>query len=150
MTDTPAGSKAAESETPGGSATATPSGTQAPDKPPAVDGEPITTDSGLQYIMIEEGSGDSPTELDMVLVDYTGWLAPDGPKFDSSIDRGQPAGFPVNGVIPGFAEGLQLLKPGGTIRLIIPPELGYGPSGSGSVIPPNATLIFDVTLIGIQ
>ena len=146
-TDTPAASSSDGAQT--SRATATPAMTEAPDKPPAVDGEPVTTASGLQYITIKEGSGDSPTELDTVLVHYTGWLAPDGPKFDSSVDRGQPTSFPVNGVIGGFAEGLTHVKPGGTIRLIIPPELGYGAAGSGP-IPPNATLIFDVTLIGIH
>jgi hypothetical protein len=129
-----------ETDSPGG----------APDSPPEVDGEPTTAASGLQYIIIEPGGGDPPTAEDSVLVDYTGWIAPDGPKFDSSLDRGQATLFQVNGVIPGFAEGLQLIQPGGTTRLIIPPELAYGENGAGELIPPNATLIFDVTLIGIQ
>ena len=121
----------------------------APATPPEIDGEVITTDSGLQYIEITEGTGAMPTTASSVVVHYTGYLEADGSKFDSSVDRGQQASFEVGGVIPGFAEGLLTMKEGGKRRLIIPPELGYGAAGSPPVIPPNATLIFDVELITV-
>lgn len=125
--------------------------TGAPDSPPAVEVEPVTTASGLQYFEIEAGTGAAPVETSTVTVHYTGWLAPDGPKFDSSVDRGQPSAFQVNGVIPGFKEGLLLMKVGGKARLLIPSELGYGSTGTGGgLIPPNADLIFDVEMIGVQ
>jgi peptidylprolyl isomerase len=109
-----------------------------------------TTATGLQYIINEEGTGASPEVGELVSVHYTGWLE-DGTQFDSSVDRGQPFQFPLGQgmVIQGWDEGLALLKEGGKGRLIIPPELGYGPAGSGGVIPPDATLIFDVELIEI-
>ena len=121
----------------------------APASPPELDGEVITTESGLQYIEIEEGSGRAPTEASTVIIHYTGWLAADGTKFDSSVDRGQQASFPLNRVIAGFAEGILTMKEGGTRRLIIPSELGYGAAGSPPVIPPDADLIFDVELITV-
>jgi peptidylprolyl isomerase len=121
----------------------------APATPPEIDGEVITTDSGLQYIEITEGTGNMPTMASAVVVHYTGWLEADGTKFDSSVDRGEPASFQMNGVIPGFSEGLLTMKEGGKRRLIIPPELGYGAAGSPPVIPPNATLIFDIELITV-
>lgn len=107
-----------------------------------------TTASGLQIETITEGNGDSPKATDKVKVHYTGTLI-DGTKFDSSVDRGEPISFPLNGVIPGWTEGLQLMKVGGKSRLVIPPAIGYGPAGSGP-IPPNSTLVFEVELLGIE
>jgi len=108
------------------------------------------TASGLQYTDEVVGAGDTPQRGDFVVVHYTGTLE-DGTKFDSSLDRGEPAVFQigVGQVIPGWDEGVGSMKIGGKRRLIIPPELGYGAAGAGNVIPPNATLIFDVELLGI-
>lgn len=106
-----------------------------------------TTASGLQYIVVKEGAGASPKKEDTVRVHYTGTLT-NGEKFDSSVDRGQPAEFPVGGVIPGWTEALQLMKVGGKAKLFIPPELAYGPSGRPG-IPPNSVLIFEVELLDI-
>jgi FKBP-type peptidyl-prolyl cis-trans isomerase FkpA/FKBP-type peptidyl-prolyl cis-trans isomerase FklB len=106
-----------------------------------------TTESGLQYEVLEPGDGPSPGPEDQVTVHYRGTL-PDGTPFDSSYDRGEPATFAVRGVIPGFAEGLQLMSVGSKYRLYIPPELGYGPQGSGP-IPPNSALIFELELLEI-
>jgi peptidylprolyl isomerase len=117
--------------------------------PPGVSGETVTTDSGLQYIVIEEGTGASPKLGQTVVVHYTGWLESDGTKFDSSVDRGAPSSFMLGQVIEGWNEGLSTMKVGGKHRLIIPPELGYGAAGRPG-IPPNATLIFDVELLQIQ
>lgn len=108
-----------------------------------------TTASGLRYITEKEGTGSAPKATDQVTVHYTGYLL-DGTKFDSSVDRGQPATFPLNQVIPGWTEGLQLMKEGGKTKLIIPSELGYGANGAGGVIPPNAWLVFDVELIKVN
>lgn len=118
--------------------------------PPPLSGETITTASGLQYIVIEPGDGPAPQAGQEVQVHYTGWLT-DGRKFDSSRDRGQPFSFPLGQgrVIRGWDEGVSLMRVGGVRRLIIPPELGYGDRGAGGVIPPGATLIFDVELLGI-
>ncbi len=107
-----------------------------------------TTPSGLQIETLVAGTGPSPAATDKVKVHYTGTLI-DGTKFDSSVDRGQPITFPLNGVIKGWGEGLQLMKVGGKARLVIPPSLGYGPQGTGP-IPPNATLVFDVQLLSIE
>ena len=107
-----------------------------------------TTASGLQVEMLAAGEGPTPTATDTVLVHYEGRLA-DGTVFDSSYQRGQPAAFGVSDVIPGWTEGLQLMRPGGKARFTIPPELGYGASGAGGVIPPNAVLVFDVELLAI-
>lgn len=107
------------------------------------------TASGLQYEITKEGTGNSPKETDVVTVHYTGKLV-DGTVFDSSIERGEPTQFALNQVIPGWTEGLQLLKEGGKATLYIPSKLGYGEQGAGGVIPGNATLIFDVELIKIN
>ena len=111
--------------------------------------EVMTTDSGLQYMVLEEGDGGtSPTASDTVLAHYEGRLV-DGEVFDSSIARGQPAEFQLNQVIPGWTEGLQLMNAGDRYRFFIPSALGYGESGSGP-IPPNSTLIFDVELLEVN
>lgn len=107
-----------------------------------------TTASGLQYQVVQEGKGDSPKETDTVKVHYTGTLV-NGEKFDSSVDRGEPAEFPVNGVIPGWTEALQMMKPGAKWKLFIPPDLAYGPQGRPG-IPPNSVLIFDVELLEVK
>jgi FKBP-type peptidyl-prolyl cis-trans isomerase len=107
-----------------------------------------TTESGLQVEMLAVGEGPTPTATDTVLVHYEGRLA-DGTVFDSSYQRGQPAVFGVGDVIPGWTEGLQMMRPGGKARFTIPPELGYGAQGAGGVIPPNAVLVFDVELLAI-
>lgn len=106
-----------------------------------------TTASGLQYIITQEGKGASPTDDDTVKVHYTGTLTT-GEKFDSSVDRGQPAEFPVKGVIPGWTEALKLMKVGEKAKLFIPPNLAYGAQGRPG-IPANSALIFDVELIEI-
>lgn len=108
------------------------------------------TPSGLRYIMSVEGSGANPTATSKVTVHYTGTLLSNGKKFDSSVDRGQPATFGLNQVIKGWTEGIQLMKPGGKCKFIIPSELGYGDQGYPGVIPPKAWLVFDVELISIQ
>jgi len=106
------------------------------------------TASGLQYEVVKEGSGAHPKPTDTVKVDYTGTKI-DGTKFDSSVDRGQPATFPLNGVIPGWTEGLQLMTPGSEYKFYIPAALAYKDHGPPA-IGPNATLIFDVKLISIE
>lgn len=108
-----------------------------------------TTASGLQYEVLAQGTGPRPKDSDTVKVDYVGTLL-DGTKFDSSIDRGQPAVFPLNGVIPGWTEGLQLMPVGSKFKFYIPSKLAYGPNGAGDKIGPNATLIFEVTLHSIE
>jgi peptidyl-prolyl cis-trans isomerase A (cyclophilin A) len=112
-------------------------------------GSAKTTPSGLRYIIEKEGEGDAPNATSSVTVHYTGYLL-NGNKFDSSVDRGQPATFGLNQVIPGWTEGLQLLKPGGKAKLIIPANLGYGANGYPPVIPPNSWLVFDVELIKVN
>ena len=107
-----------------------------------------TTASGLQYKVIKSGAGPSPKSTDTVKVHYTGTLI-DGTVFDSSVQRGTPATFPVNGVIPGWTEALQLMKVGDKWQLVIPAKLAYGEKGPG-FIGPNSTLIFDVELLGIE
>lgn len=107
------------------------------------------TASGLQYEVLSEGSGASPKKEDKVTVHYKGTLI-NGTEFDSSIARGQPVTFPLGNVIPGWTEGLQLMKAGGKSKLYIPAALGYGERGAGAKIGPNETLIFEVELIKIE
>lgn len=107
------------------------------------------TESGLQYIVEKEGTGKTPTAESEVTVHYTGMLL-DGQVFDSSVNRGEPATFPLNRVIPGWTEGLQLMKEGGKYRFFIPSDLAYGPQGIPNAIPPHSTLIFDVELIKVN
>ena len=109
----------------------------------------VVTESGLQYKIIEPGQGDSPGPADVATVHYRGTLI-DGTQFDSSYDRGQPASFPVGGVIAGWSEALQLMKPGAKWQLVIPAELAYGERGAGQDIGPNSTLLFDVELISVE
>lgn len=106
------------------------------------------TESGLQYEVITEGTGPKPKESDKVKVHYTGTLV-DGSKFDSSLDRGEPIEFNLNGVIRGWTEGLQLMPVGSKYKLYIPYDLGYGTRGAGQDIPPFAALIFEVELLDI-
>ncbi|MFE1601368.1 FKBP-type peptidyl-prolyl cis-trans isomerase [Methylobacterium sp. ID0610] len=115
----------------------------------------VTTPSGLQYKDTVAGTGAAPKAGQTVSVHYTGWLddkGSKGKKFDSSVDRGQPLNFAVGTgqVIKGWDEGLSTMKVGGKRTLVIPPDLGYGARGAGGVIPPNATLIFDVELLGVR
>ncbi|MBW4683601.1 MAG: FKBP-type peptidyl-prolyl cis-trans isomerase [Komarekiella atlantica HA4396-MV6] len=111
----------------------------------------VTTPSGLKYVELKEGTGATPKTGQKVVVHYTGTLE-DGTKFDSSRDRGQPFDFKigVGQVIKGWDEGVGTMKVGGQRQLIIPPELGYGSRGAGGVIPPNATLLFDVELLDVK
>jgi len=118
-------------------------------------GSLVTTASGLQIKDIKAGSGASPKPGQTCVMHYTGWLFVDGKKdkkFDSSVDRGQPFEFPIGQrrVIAGWDEGVASMKVGGKRELIIPPALGYGARGAGGVIPPNATLIFEVELLDIK
>lgn len=109
----------------------------------------ITLPSGLQYLVLKEGNGKSPKATDNVVCHYEGMLV-DGTMFDSSIQRGESATFPLNGVIAGWTEGLQLMKEGAKYRFFIPYQLGYGERGAGASIPPFASLIFDVELIEVK
>ena len=108
-----------------------------------------TTQSGLMYKIENAGKGDTIKATDTVKVHYTGKL-PNGKVFDSSVERGQPVEFQLNQVIKGWTEGLQLVKKGGKIQLVIAPELGYGEQGAGASIPPNSTLIFDVEVLDVN
>lgn len=110
--------------------------------------EVTTTASGLQYEVLAEGAGVVPGHTDRVTVHYRGTLV-DGTEFDSSYRRGQPATFPLNGVIAGWTEALQLMRVGSKHRIVLPPELGYGSRGAPPRIGPNATLVFDVELLAI-
>jgi len=109
------------------------------------------TTPGLQIEKLADGQGAAPKTGDRVTVHYTGWLT-DGQKFDSSRDRGQPFVFTIGRgqVIRGWDEGVATMRVGDKVRLTIPPELGYGARGAGGVIPPNATLIFEVELLGVE
>ena len=109
----------------------------------------IETSSGLQYKVLQEGTGRQPKATDSVKCHYEGFLI-DGTVFDSSVQRGEPATFPLQGVIAGWTEGLQLMKEGAKYRFFIPYRLAYGEGGAGGSIPPYATLVFDVELIEVQ
>lgn len=118
-------------------------------------GKTMTTPSGLQITDIKVGTGATPKPGQICVMHYTGWLYQDGAKgkkFDSSVDRGEPFEFPIGKqrVIAGWDEGVASMKVGGKRTLIIPPALGYGARGAGGVIPPNATLIFEVELLGVK
>jgi FKBP-type peptidyl-prolyl cis-trans isomerase FkpA len=119
-----------------------------PLKAAAAEAGAVVTDSGLVFRSLKDGSGTSPTAADTVRVHYRGTL-PDGKEFDSSIKRGQPAEFPLNRVIKCWTEGVQRIKVGGKAKLTCPAAIAYGERGAGGVIPPNATLIFEVELLGI-
>jgi len=110
--------------------------------------EVTALESGLQYEVLEAGEGDKPEPTDTVTTHYEGRLI-DGTVFDSSYARGEPASFPLNRVIPGWTEGLQLMSPGAKYRLYVPPDLAYGDRAAGE-IPPNSTLIFDVELLDVE
>lgn len=152
-------SEAAVEEEPAAEPTAEPTATEAPAEEPAPladagsqagSEELTTTASGLQYVILEEGSGEKPEPGGIVEVHYTGTLE-DGTKFDSSYDRGEPIQFVLGQgqVIPGWDEGISLLNVGDKAKFVIPPELAYGERGAGGVIPPNATLIFEVELVSV-
>jgi FKBP-type peptidyl-prolyl cis-trans isomerase FkpA len=121
----------------------------APEAPrTSVMGAGKTTASGIVYESLQEGSGASPKATDVVKVHYRGTFL-DGREFDSSYKRGQPTSFPLNRVIPCWTEAVQMMKPGGKVRITCPPGLAYGERGAGGVIPPNATLNFEIELISI-
>jgi FKBP-type peptidyl-prolyl cis-trans isomerase FkpA len=134
----------AKSEKPGEAAPAAKEESAAP-----AGGNVVTTASGLQYEVLASGSGAQPGPTDTVTVHYRGTLV-DGTEFDSSHKRGQPSQFPVNRVIPGWTEALQLMKEGDKWKLTIPPNLAYGERGAGALIPPNSTLVFEVELIKVN
>ncbi|CUS33279.1 Peptidyl-prolyl cis-trans isomerase [Candidatus Nitrospira nitrosa] len=117
----------------------------------AENNQEVTTPSGLKYVDQVVGTGEVAVAGKTANVHYTGWLE-NGKKFDSSVDRGQPFSFPLGAgrVIKGWDEGVQGMKVGGKRKLTIPSDLGYGSRGAGGVIPPNATLVFDVELLGIR
>jgi peptidylprolyl isomerase len=125
--------------------------TASPKAEGTMEGKSETTASGLQYVDVKPGTGPSPQAGQTAVVHYTGWLA-DGKKFDSSKDRGKPFSFRVGQgqVIKGWDEGVVTMKVGGTRKLIIPPNLAYGAAGAGGVIPPNATLTFEVELLDVK
>jgi FKBP-type peptidyl-prolyl cis-trans isomerase len=126
-------------------------GSEPPEGDHMPDEQVIETATGLGYVEIVEGTGARPKTGDTVSVHYTGWLK-SGQKFDSSVDRGEPLTFPIGKgrVIKGWDEGVASMKVGGKRKLIIPAHLGYGDRGAGGVIPPGATLIFEVELLGVR
>ncbi|MEH6575637.1 MAG: FKBP-type peptidyl-prolyl cis-trans isomerase [Amphritea sp.] len=109
----------------------------------------VTSESGLQYEELQAGAGDAPKTTDTVKVHYRGSLI-SGTDFDSSYSRGEPVSFPLNGVIPGWTEGLQMMKPGGKARLVLPAALAYGPGGMGDAIGPNEALVFEIELLEVN
>jgi FKBP-type peptidyl-prolyl cis-trans isomerase FkpA len=109
----------------------------------------VVTSSGLVYRSLKDGTGTSPKATDKVTVHYKG-MFPDGREFDSSYKRGQPVDLPLNGVISCWTEGVQRMKTGGKAKLTCPSEIAYGARGAGGVIPPNATLVFEVELLGVN
>lgn len=111
--------------------------------------KPVTTASGMVYESIKDGTGESPKATDTVKVHYKGMFL-DGKEFDSSYKRGEPTEFPLNRVIPCWTEGVQRMKPGGKAKLTCPPAIAYGAAGAGGVIPPNATLNFEVELVSVR
>lgn len=111
--------------------------------------KPVTTASGLVYESLKDGTGDSPKATDTVKVHYKGMFL-DGKEFDSSYKRGEPTSFLLNRVIPCWTEGVQRMKPGGKAKLTCPPAIAYGAAGAGGVIPPNATLNFEIELIAVS
>ena len=125
----------------------------APESPPGAaagaDAATYTSPSGLVMTTLVEGTGPSPTPEDVVEVHYHGTFQ-DGSVFDSSVERGQPARFPLNGVIPCWTEGVARMKTGGKAKLVCPPEIAYGARGAPGRIPPNSTLSFEVELIAIR
>lgn len=112
--------------------------------------QPSTTASGLVYESLKEGTGASPKATDTVKVHYVGTFPESGKEFDSSLKRGQPIEFPLQGVIPCWTEGVQKMKVGGKAKLTCPPGIAYGARGAGGAIPPNATLNFEIELLGIK
>jgi peptidylprolyl isomerase len=140
-----------------GSGSASPAATSAQPTPTPVGRKPtegvrmFITDTGLQYGDIVEGTGASPKRGDTCVIHYTGWL-PDGKIFDSSVDKGRPfeIQYLVTGLIQGWNEGLATMKVGGRRKLVVPPALGYGARGYPPTIPPDATLIFELELLGIK
>ena len=112
--------------------------------------KPVTTPSGLVYESLKEGTGASPAATDTVKVHYRGTFPDTGKEFDSSYKRGEPTEFPLNAVIPCWTEGVAKMKPGGKAKLTCPPAIAYGARGAGGVIPPNATLNFEVELVSVK
>ncbi|MGH3055421.1 MAG: FKBP-type peptidyl-prolyl cis-trans isomerase [Gaiellaceae bacterium] len=143
-------SKSATGSTSTTSATVAPS-TDAPKSAADAAAKEISMPSGLKYVDLKVGDGQIAETGMTAQVHYTGWLT-DGTKFDSSVDRGQPFSFKLGAgqVIRGWDEGVKGMRVGGKRKLTIPPDLGYGQAGAGGVIPPNATLVFDVELLGLQ
>jgi len=155
----PAAKTAVKAEEPAKTAPKAPKAEMPSEKPapnpakeaPKAEAKKVKTETGLEYEIIKEGTGAAPKAGQTVVVHYTGWLT-DGKKFDSSVDRGKPFKFQLGAgrVIRGWDQGLALMKVGDKRKLTIPPELGYGARGAGGAIPPNATLIFEVELLGIE
>ena len=129
---------------------ATPAVAPASAAPAAPAATPVTTASGLVYQSLKEGSGAAPKASDTVRVHYRGTFPDSGKEFDSSLARGEPIEFPLKGVIACWTEGVQKMKVGGKAKLTCPPAIAYGARGAGGVIPPNATLNFEVELLGIK